>query len=319
MTMPRAAVVLILIGSLGAQTPQLRTTVHLVVAPTTVTDRQGRYIDGLADKDFRLLDNGRPREVHVDYALVPISLVIAVQSSSFCAAALNKVRRIGSMMEPLVTGDRGEAAIVTFDSEVQVVQQFTPDFDKLEKAVQRLKPGDEGGKLIDAVAEATRLLETRPRGRRRVLLILSETRDRGSKAKLEETATAIQRANVMVYPVTYSAYVTAFTAKPGSTPPPSAAGVNIIAIFREIGRIAKRNAAEALSAYTGGRRLEFVRQRGLEEAISRIGEELHSQYLLSFTAGDSGDDAFHALEVSVPGRRDAVIRTRPGYWLAGGP
>jgi len=316
--MARAALALLLIGSLGGQTPRLRTTVHLVIAPTTVTDRHGRNIDGLTDGDFRLLDNGARREVHVDYALVPISLVIAVQSSSFSAAALNKVRQAGSMIEPLVTGERGEVAVVSFDSEVLVVQQFTSDPEKLKKAFLRLEPGDEGGKMIDAVAEATRLLETRPQERRRVLLVFSETRDRGSKQKLEDTATAIQRANVTVYPVTYSAYATAFTARPGTTPPPSGAGVNIIAILRELGRMGKKNTAAALSAYTRGRTLEFVRQRGLEEAITRVGEELHSQYLLSFTVGDSGDASYHALQVSVEGRPDAVVRARPGYWLAGG-
>jgi VWFA-related protein len=300
-----------------AQGPDLTTTVRLVVAPTTVADRSGHYVNGLTEQDFQVYDNGRRVNAHVDVSFVPISLVITVQASEFSAEALNKVRRIGNLIEPLVTGERGEVALVAFDSEVQVLQAFTADDTMLRAALLHLVPGDDGGRMIDAVAGSVRLLATRPPARRRVLLVISETRDRGSKHKLAEVLTETQRQNVTIYPLTYSAYTTAFTAKPGTTPPPSGgAGFNLIAIFREIGRLGKARAAEAFSTYTGGRRLSFTRQRGLEEAVARIGEELHSQYLVSFEAAPDARAEFHAIEVRIAGRPDVTVRTRPGYWAA---
>jgi VWFA-related protein len=295
----------------------MRTTVRLVVAPTTVTDPRGNFVEGLTESDFRLRDNGRSRAIHVDVAYIPISLVVAVQCSSVSAAAVNKTRRIGGMIEPLVTGERGETAVVAFDSTVSVRQDFTADFGKAQKALARLPYGDEGGRMVDAVMESARLLAARPPQRRRVLILVSETRDRGSKAELEQAITLAQQENVTIYPLTYSAYATPFTVKAGTTPPPDRLGIDLISIFREIGRLGGTNAAEAFAQYTGGERLSFTRQRTLERAVARIGEELHSQYLLSFTAPAEADAVFHAIEVTVPGRPGARVRTRPGYWMAG--
>jgi VWFA-related protein len=315
-----AAVILVAAAfPLLAQTPTLRTTARLVVAPTTVTDSKGRYVEGLSAADFELYDNGKLRKVDADALYEPISLVVAVQTSSFSAEAINKTRRIASFIEPLLAGDRGEAAVVAFDSRVRVLQPLTANFDLVGSAMRALAPGDEGAKMIDAVAEAVHMLAARPAERRRVLLLVSETRDRSSETKLESAINAAQLNNVTIYPVTYSAYFTAFTAKAGTTPPPSSAGINIIAILREIGRLAKTNTSEALAGYTGGCRLSFNRQKSLEEAVKQIGEELHSQYLLTFAPGPDTDDLYHVLEVRIPRNPGLSARTRPGYWLAAEP
>jgi VWFA-related protein len=289
--------------------------VHLVLAPTTVTDARGNSIDGLAQEDFRLWDNGELRKIEVEGGGTLISLAIAIQRSSSSAAVLNKVRKIGSMIEPLVTGERGEVAVVAFDSEVQVRQEFTSDSGKLRETLAGIRPGDGAGRLIDAVAESVRLLEGRPAGRRRVLLLVSETRDRGSEGKCEDVLTAASRANVTVYPLTYSAYTTAFTAKRGTTPAPDWEGNPLLLLF-ELGRLAKVNAAQALAESTGGERLSFTTLKALERAVERMGADLHTQYLLSFTVPEEEKAVFHRIKVTVPSRPDAQIRTRPGYWMA---
>lgn len=81
---------------------------------------------------------------------------------------------------------------------------------------------------------------------------------------------------------------------------------------REIGRTGSKNTAEALAEHTGGRVLSFLRQRGLEQAVARIGEELHSQYLITFKPGGEG---YHRIAVQVKGRPELTARTRPGYWI----
>jgi VWFA-related protein len=326
-------------GAVCAQTPDLRTTVRLVVAPTTVVDAAGHYVDGLSADDFLVLDNGQPRRVNADVSYTPISLVIAVQSGAIAAEALNKLHRIGSMIEPLIIGDRGEAAVVSYDSEVLCLQPFTRDPDNISRGLGRLQPGGNGGRMIDAVAESARMLAARPANRRRVLLLIGETRDRGSKTKLEDAVTLAQRENVAVYALTYSAMAIAFTARAGTTPegepecgncaaPPGASpslpfnpaqgqSVDLLGIVKEIMRLAKTNAAVAFTELSGGTHLSFLKQHGLETAISRIGEELHAQYMLSFTAPAETTDEFHKIEVRVKGRPELTIRTRPGYWLAG--
>jgi len=299
-----------------AQQPVIRTTVPLVVAPATVTEANGRLVDGLSASDFLLLDNGKPQAIQAEVHHQPISLVVAVQTSAISAAALAKIRKAGSLIEPLIIGQRGAAAIVAYADEVRVVQEFTGNPWKLVDACRGLRAGGAGGRMIDAVAEAVRMLAGRPASARRVILLIGETRDRSSEAALQETVTAAQRENVSIYPVTYSAFLTPFTAKPADAPPAGNGGMNLFAIFREIGRLGQENAAEAFVKYTGGRRLSFLKQRGLEQAISDIGEELHSQYILSFTPAAAAGDEYHPIQVTIKGRPELRVRTRPGYWLA---
>jgi VWFA-related protein len=299
----------------SSQEPPLSTTVRLVIAPTTVIASDGRYVDGLTEKDFLVCDNGRPQRIQADVTFVPISLVIAVQSNTLAAEALNKVQRIGPMIEPLIIGERGEAAVLSYDDQLSVFQGFTSDAGRLTAALKRIPPSGGRARMIDAAIQAVRMLAARPANRRRVLLLIGETRDRSSRSKLQDAVTLAQEENVTVYTLSYSAFLTPFTAKPGAIPNPGA--FDLLAVFREIARLAKTNAAEAFSKYTGGSHLSFLKQKGLERAVSRIGEELHSQYLLSFTASADSVVEFHSIEVKVKDRPGVVVRTRPAYWLPG--
>jgi VWFA-related protein len=314
--MANRTLIALALGSVALAQAPLRTTVRLVIAPTTVVDSHGKYIDGLSEPDFVLRDNGEQRPVHVDFASFPISLVVAVQRSFFSAAVLNKAHKIGSLLEPMVTGERGEVAVIAYDGEIEVQQEFTTDFEKVDSALKRIQPGDYSARTVDAVAESVRLLASRPPERRRVLLLISEAKDRNSRTKLDAAVTLAQQENVTIYPLTYSPYTTAFTAKAGTTPPPDHTTTNLLVLLPEIARLAQTNAAAAFARYTGGERLSFTRQKSLELAVARIGEELHSQYLLSFAAPPDSSGTFHAITVAVPGQPGAKVRTRPGYWMA---
>ena len=91
-------------------------------------------------------------------------------------------------------------------------------------------------------------------------------------------------------------------------------GADPIGGIVEIARMGKTNDADALARATGGRHLSFLKLSSLEAAISRAGEEIHSQYLLSFAPAESKNIGFHRIEVKVPRVPDAIVRTRPGYW-----
>ncbi len=123
----RAAAVLLAAAALAAQQePKLSTTVRVVIAPATVTDRRtGRYVPGLAADDFIIDDGGRRRRADVDVTYFPISLVIAVETSTLSEATLAKASRIGPLIEALVVGKAGEAAVVSFAGDVNTVLPFT--------------------------------------------------------------------------------------------------------------------------------------------------------------------------------------------------
>ena len=217
---------------LSAQDSRFDVRSRLVLAPVTVTDSQGRTIDDLESPDFLVLDNGRERKVAVDTiatGVAPIALLVAVQSSGISAAVLEKVQRIGPMIQPLVTGERGCAGLLSFAENVIWLQHCTSDGRAFERALDQLRPGDhKAARMIDAVEAAVGNLRERP-NTRRVLLLVSESRDRGSEAELETATVAAQSAGVTIYTATYSALLTGFTSKakvsePGRTmkpkPPP---------------------------------------------------------------------------------------------------
>lgn len=295
----------------------IRTNVPLVLAPTTVTDQKGHFVNDLNEPDFLVYDQGRLQKIHVDSAdsaLIPISLVVAVEASDVSAAALAKIVKVGSMIQPLVTGERGEAALIAFDDRIRVVAKFTSDPGVITDAFRKLRPGARlKGRTVDAVETSVRMLAARPENRRRVLIVISESRDRGSQSTLTDALMLAQKENVAIYTVTYSAYSTPFTAKASELPPPTDS--NLLTIFTELARLGKANAAELLAEGTGGTRLSFTKLRGLEHVIERLGEEIHSQYLVSFAPVSPGP-GFHAIEVKVRGRPELIVRTRPGYWPA---
>ena len=68
---------------------QFRSTVPLVIAPTTVTDSKGHFVDGLTPDDLILYDNSVPQRVQMDWMAYPISLVVAVQTSANSGAVLD--------------------------------------------------------------------------------------------------------------------------------------------------------------------------------------------------------------------------------------
>jgi VWFA-related protein len=307
---------------------QFHAETNVVQVPVSVLDKNGHEVEGLSAADFQVFDNGVQQPVTLDVfdtGVARISLVIAVQSSSGSTPALTKIRTIGGMIQPLVVGARGEAALVTFDKEVKWVQDFTPDAALFQTAVTNLKPNwSQQGRMLDAVMEATDRLKDREG--RKILLIVSESRDRGSKAKFAEALEAVERAGIEIFGAHYSAYATAFTVRPEDLPdthttpitdsagPPPPPTTNVPALLSELGRFAKTNVIQALTNATGGSDFPFSRQRGVQNAIEALGVEVHSQYLLSFPRHSvNKDESIHRIDVSVLNRPELRIRSRRAW------
>jgi len=89
---------------------------------------------------------------------------------------------------------------------------------------------------------------------------------------------------------------------------------NFANAFSELRRSGQANAAEILARSTGGRRFRFLRRYAMESAVRAIGEEIHTQYLLTFTPPWRGTGKFHALDIIVRNHPDWKVRSRAGYW-----
>ncbi len=321
-----------------------------VVAPTVVKGPDGSFLSGLDVKDFVLRDNDQIQDIKIDLTYVPIDAVVVIQRSSSTELVLPTVMKIGSMLEPVILGERGQAAVVTFDHRVETVQDFTNDTDKFKAALAKLKPGSQTRAMSDAMMHAARMLRRRATDHRRVIVLISETQESGSNARVKDALLEIEFGNITVYTINMSRWVNKLTAKPGyprpDPVPPSArplpAGMantpttqaqmggmsgsfgNFVPVFQEIFTAAKaifiNNPQELYTKYTGGSEHSFVSLSGFEKAVQQLGEELQSQYLLAYSPNEKVrmDGGFHRIQVEVR-RANVEVKTRAGYWMAARP
>ena len=241
-------------------------------------------------------------------------------------------------------GDNGEAAVLAFDSRVREMQSFTNDDTKITDAMHKIHAGGSQSRMIDAVDKATFMLRGRPASRRRIILLISETHDQSSEARLKETLIGAQLANISIYTVNISHFITSLTGK--SQPPrPNAQPASAYSmpggqpstpttiehktglgdrvefvplgkeIYKDVKGIFVDNTATLFTQQTGGTEYSFMRQRGLEDAIEAISREIHSQYMISYNPNNKNEGGFHEIEVRLD-RPEYTARTRPGYFLA---
>jgi VWFA-related protein len=322
------------------------TTTENVLAPVLVYDRDGNFVNGLQPSQFHLIDNGKEQNIHVDVAYQPISMVILVQANSAVEKMLPAINKIGNMIEPIILGSQGEAAVIAYDHRIRTLQEFTSDPDKITQAVRKITPGSSANHMIDATEQAIFLLRHRPANRRRIILHIGETRDVGSEARGRETLTGMALNNIVFYSVDMSRIIEKLTApqevpRPDPLPPamyPMPSGVPatpntimqaygtqgdsaqfvplLIEIYRDAKAIFKRNPVEIFTNGTGGTEFSFYRHNGLEDAIERIGEQLHSEYLVSYDPNNKLEAGFHTISVYVSSPAAKRIQVRPGYWRA---
>ena len=171
----RVAAAMVMLASTGWT--QFKSTVPLVVAPTTVTDSKGRYVDGLTPADLILYDNNVPQAIRMDWMTYPIDLVVAVETSSNSGAVVDKLGGSGILFTQLVAADAGETAVISFSDEVKVHQDFTGNPDFVIHALRMLRKEGGEARMLDALRQALIMLEQRPPGRRRIILMIAERRD----------------------------------------------------------------------------------------------------------------------------------------------
>jgi VWFA-related protein len=324
----------------------IRASVTNIIAPVLVTDRAGNIIDGLQPHQFHLFDNTKEQNIQVDVAFQPISLVVAIEASARVdGPILMQIKHLGTLL-PLIVGDHGEAAVVAFDSRMRVMQDFTTDPDKIKVAIDKINAGNSSSRMIDAVDRAVYMLRNRPKDNRKIILLVSETRDQASEGRVRESLIDAQLSNVVVYTVDITQLAVRLTEKP--TPPrpdpidvtarpgvmgqpstPTTAAQNygiqnevqfaplLQEIYKDTKRIFIDSPSEVFAKGTGGAEFSFVKQKGLEDAVQRISQEIRSQYLITYNPNNKGETGFHAISVSVENPR-YVAKTRPGYWLGGG-
>src|SRR5262249_51828906 len=157
------------------------------------TDSKGRYVDGLTAEDLILYDNSVPQAIQMDWMTYPISLAVAVETGANSGAVIDKLGGSGILLTQLLAADAGETAGISFSDQVKVHQEFTGDTEAVIHSLRMLRKEGSNAQILEAIHKALLLLEGRPAGRRRIILMIAERRDRGSASKLPEVVERVQR------------------------------------------------------------------------------------------------------------------------------
>jgi VWFA-related protein len=328
----------------ATQTIRVRTSE--VTAPVTVRNSSGELVLNLTQKDFHLYDDGVEQKItHFDLGGQPFDIVLVVETSSHIEALLPGVRRTGIIFSQVVMGQTSQAAVIGFDDTVNVLQNFTSDPDAVEKTINNLREGTSGVRLYDAMARGVSMLENQPRGRRRILFVMSEALDSGSTSKLGEVLRSAHIGNVTIYSIGLSTTAAELRAPPaytgpapigppGTFPVPVPPGMpqnpsiedqmqqppaNLMALAVWLVRTGKNlvtpNSLIAAAKSTGGLELSPKKDRAIQEAMDEIGGEMHAQYTLAYQPPGGEKPGYHTIKVTVD-RPGVTVRTRPGYYIA---
>ncbi|MFZ0733842.1 MAG: VWA domain-containing protein [Candidatus Sulfotelmatobacter sp.] len=307
-----------------AQETTLRSQSNLVLIPTLVKDSQGETVYGLQAKDFTIEDNGVEQNVRLDDAPEgqPISLVLAIQTGRRASYEFPRMAGLKTMLDPLFAQGTARVAVVEFDSQIKMTRNFTQDESLVDADLDNLQPGDGGARILDAVNYSVGLLKKEPQGRVRVLLLISETRDHGSRVKIDDAVAAIGQSNSVMYALAFSPGLSNIldTGRGVNTPfDPDAKnemhpGVDFLDLAYQAAQAVRKNVPSAVAYMTGGEYELFATRKKFEVRMNDFTNHLHSRYLLSFTPNDPGP-GLHQIRVRVKSAGDDVVLARTRYWV----
>jgi VWFA-related protein len=297
------------------ETPTLRVTTQEVLVPTLVEKAHGGIVYGLKPDDFVLEDNGVAQKIRVQEEMdtAPVSLVIAVEQGGVSALEFDKVAKLGPLLDTFLSDGQSQAALVGFDSMPHLVHDYTHSSEDMNQSLKHMEQGDGGDAILDTVSYAVDLLESQPKEYRRVLLLISEARDHGSKhTKEEQLIEKIGRSDVLVLSVSFSparAELLHDMKDNGDN-----RTMNMMSPLIMLIQAFKKNVSKEVAHMSGGEYTTFTGDKGFEERVLEAAKHARNRYLLSFSPSNP-TLGLHTLKVRTAQDYGARIVARANYWM----
>jgi VWFA-related protein len=310
-------------GALVAQTPApqqnpqeeapvIRMDVDVVSILASVRDKKGTLIANLEAKDFAVFEDGKQQPIKYFTAEtnLPLTIGLLVDVSGSQRNLIAVERSAATQFFSQVLRKKDEAFLISFGDESELLQDYTNSVRLLSDGLNQLRvssgvggfgPGPvptmgkpRGTVLYDAIylAAAQKL---RTEVGRKVIVVITDGVDEGSKLDLKDALEAAQKADAVVYSIEYS--------------DPSAYGAGGF-VFGSGGD----SALHQLSDPTGGRVYRVGRGKPLDAVFKELSDEMRSQYSIGYTPlNPVKDGSFRKLEVRMA-NKDQKAQTRKGYF-----
>jgi len=297
-------------SSSQSQEPQrggtIKTEVGLVSLFATVRDKNKRLVPDLKQDDFKVFEDNQDQKIAFfsKETALPITLALLLDTSGSEQFMLGAIQETGANFLNRILRKGDEALVMSFDSDVDLLSDFTDDRRQLDRAVHRTRinipggggiagnPGPIGGQqitgtaLYDAIYLACHEKLNSEAGRK-AIVVVTDAEDEGSKTKLEEAIEAAQKTDTVIHV--------------------------LLVADRHFGG-GRPDVGHKLAEETGGRMIVVNSEKRLQEAFDQISEELRSQYTLGYYPSNTTKDGkFRKIRVDVD-NHDYKVLTRKGYY-----
>lgn len=292
----------------SVQGPAIRTQVSLVNLFVTVRDKNKRIATDLKQQDFKIQEDAQDQQIAFfsKEVTLPITVALLLDTSGSEQNMLGAIQDAGSQFLGRVLRKGDEALVMSFDTDVDLMSDFTDDRGQLDRAIRktRINAPMSGGMIntgplpsghtvgtafYDALYLASNEKLSTEAGRK-AIVVVTDAQDEGSKVRIEEAIEAAQRTDTVVHILLVS---------------DSRFGAN-------------GGAAHKITEETGGRSISVNSEKHLMEAFDQISEELRSQYTLGYYPTNSTRDGkFRKIKVDMT-NHDLKVLARKGYYAPKG-
>lgn len=293
--------------------PPISVNVSLVNILASVHDKHGALIPNLAKDDFTVLEDGKQQTIKyfTRETDLPLTIGLLVDVSASQRNLLDIEKEAAHQFFSKVLRTKDEAFLISFGEDAELLQDYTNAPRLLKAGLSRLQvnsgasgigPGPvptisqpRGTVLYDAVYLAAHE-KLRSEVGRKVLVLITDGIDQGSRLRIDEAIEAAQKADAVIYSINYA--------------DPSAYGG-----FFSIGGVSD-SALQRMSGETGGRVFKVSRKHTLDEAFKELQDEMRSQYSIAYTSTNPDQDGtFRKLTVRV-GDKNLKVQVRKGYYAS---
>ncbi len=285
------------VNSEGDEDAVLKITTVNINLPITVFDDKGKFVPDLKKDNFQVFENKEAQSI-IEFhsqANLPLNVAVLMDTSTSVRNKLEFERTaIKQFLASVLRTEKDRIAFITFDSTVQVRNDFTGDLSQVAKTVDEIKVATGQTSLYDAIYKVCREDMPRTTSRRRVLVIVTDGADTNSTHTLAQTISIAQRTETTIY---------ALSTKGGS-------------VFRVEGSPylnTDDRELKKLCRDTGGEVFFPDNIEALTKAFRQVTEFLRNQYVIVYEPANTSDGKFRQIEVRIIGRKNLSTITRQGY------
>jgi len=165
-----------------------------------VARRDNKQTNPITSKEVSVFDNGQEQSIrNFTPDPSPARIVLLVDNSLTIRADVEKLEQAArEFAYEIYEGDK--LLIVGYDEQAEIVSDWTDDAKAIESSLKLFRKKGQPH-LFDAIRAVTEEALRPLQNQKRIIIVISDGLDRGSKATFEQTLAELQSENIMVYAV----------------------------------------------------------------------------------------------------------------------